>query len=48
MRVTVPGAGRIGSFRARLSGLPEVEEVTVGNRTVGRAEVVLSLGTGAW
>ncbi len=38
MRVAVPGAGRLGSFRARVSGLPEVEEVTVGNPTVGRAE----------
>lgn len=33
------GAGRIGSFRARvLNELPEVDEVIVGNRTVGRAE----------
>ena len=39
MRVAVLGAGRIGSFRARvLSKLPEVEEVIVGNRTVERAE----------
>ena len=37
MRVAVPKVGRIGSFRARVSGLPGVEEVTVGNRTVGRA-----------
>ena len=39
MRVAVLGAGRIGSFRARvLSELPEVDEVVVGNRTVERAE----------
>jgi myo-inositol 2-dehydrogenase/D-chiro-inositol 1-dehydrogenase len=39
MRVAVLGAGRIGSFRARvLSELPEVEQVIVGNRTVKRAE----------
>jgi myo-inositol 2-dehydrogenase/D-chiro-inositol 1-dehydrogenase len=39
MRVAVLGAGRIPSFRARvLSELPEVDEVIVGNRTVGRAE----------
>ena len=39
MRVAVLGAGRIASFRARvLSELPEVDEVIVGNRTVGRAE----------
>jgi myo-inositol 2-dehydrogenase / D-chiro-inositol 1-dehydrogenase len=39
MRVAVLGAGRIGSFRARvLSGLPEVEGVIVGKRTVERAE----------
>ena len=48
MRVAAPGAGRIGAFRARVSELPEVEEVTVSSRTVKRAEVVLSLGTGAW
>ncbi len=41
MRIAVLGAGRIGSFRARvLSGLPEVDEVIVGNRTVGRAEAL--------
>jgi myo-inositol 2-dehydrogenase / D-chiro-inositol 1-dehydrogenase len=39
MKVAVLGAGRIGSFRARvLSGLPEVDEIFVGNRTVERAE----------
>lgn len=39
MRVAVLGAGRIGAFRARvLSELPEVDEVIVGNRTLGRAE----------
>lgn len=39
MRVAVLGAGRIGSFRARvLSELPEVDEVIIGNRTVERAE----------
>ena len=39
MRIAVLGAGRIGSFRARvLSELPEVDEVIVGNRTVQRAE----------
>ncbi len=39
MRVAVLGAGRIGSFRARvLSELPEVDAVIVGNRTVERAE----------
>jgi myo-inositol 2-dehydrogenase / D-chiro-inositol 1-dehydrogenase len=39
MKVAVLGAGRIGSFRARvLSGLPEVDEIVVGNRTVERAE----------
>lgn len=38
MKIAVLGAGRIGSFRARvLSGLPEVDEI-VGNRTVERAE----------
>jgi myo-inositol 2-dehydrogenase / D-chiro-inositol 1-dehydrogenase len=41
VRIAVLGAGRIGSFRARvLSGLPEVDEVIVGNRTVGRAEAL--------
>ena len=39
MKVAVLGAGRIGSFRARvLNGLPEVDEIFVGNRTVERAE----------
>ncbi|MDP8952064.1 MAG: Gfo/Idh/MocA family oxidoreductase [Actinomycetota bacterium] len=39
MRVAVLGAGRIGSFRARvLSELPEVDAVIVGNRTVERAK----------
>ena len=39
MRVAVLGAGRIGSFRARvLKGLPGVDEIVVGNRTVERAE----------
>jgi myo-inositol 2-dehydrogenase / D-chiro-inositol 1-dehydrogenase len=39
VRVAVLGAGRIGSFRARvLSELPEVDEVIVGNRTIERAE----------
>lgn len=39
MRVAVLGAGRIGSFRARvLKELSEVEEIIVGNRTVERAE----------
>lgn len=39
MKVAVLGAGRIGSFRARvLNGLPEVDEIVVGNRTVERAE----------
>src|SRR5215203_2801704 len=39
MRIAVLGAGRIGSFRARvLSELPAVDEVIVGNRTVERAE----------
>ena len=39
MKVAVLGAGRVGSFRAGvLSGLPEVDEVIVGNRTVERAE----------
>ena len=39
MRIAVLGAGRIGSFRARiLNELPEVDEVIVGNRTVERAE----------
>lgn len=39
MRIAVLGAGRIGALRARvLSGLPEVDEVFIGNRTVGRAE----------
>ena len=41
MRIAVLGAGRLGSFRARiLSGLPTVDEVFVGNRTVERAEEV--------
>ena len=39
MKVAVLGAGRIGSFRARvLNELPEVDEIVVGNRTVERAE----------
>jgi myo-inositol 2-dehydrogenase / D-chiro-inositol 1-dehydrogenase len=39
MKVAVLGAGRIGTFRARvLSRLPEVDEIFVGNRTVERAE----------
>lgn len=39
MRIAVLGAGRIGSFRARvLNELPEVDEIVVGNRTVERAE----------
>src|ERR687898_3399240 len=39
MRISVLGAGRIGSFRARvLSELPAVDEVIIGNRTVERAE----------
>jgi myo-inositol 2-dehydrogenase / D-chiro-inositol 1-dehydrogenase len=39
MRVAVLGAGRLGSFRARVLGeLPMVEEIIVGNRTVERAE----------
>jgi glutamyl-tRNA reductase len=39
MRVAVLGAGRIGSFRARvLEELPEVDEIVIGNRTVERAE----------
>ena len=39
MKIAVLGAGRIGSFRARvLSELPEVDEIVVGNRTVERAE----------
>lgn len=39
MRIAVLGTGRLGSFRARiLSGLPAVEEVILGNRTVERAE----------
>jgi myo-inositol 2-dehydrogenase/D-chiro-inositol 1-dehydrogenase len=39
MRIAVLGAGRIGSFRARvLSGLPAVDEVIIGNRTVERAQ----------
>src|SRR5215203_7076959 len=39
MRIAVLGAGRIGSFRARvLSELTAVDEVIVGNRTVERAE----------
>ena len=38
MKVAVLGAGRIGSFRARvLNELPEVDEIVVGNRTVERA-----------
>jgi len=41
MKVAVLGAGRIGTFRARvLSGLPEVDEIFVGNRTVERAEML--------
>jgi myo-inositol 2-dehydrogenase/D-chiro-inositol 1-dehydrogenase len=41
MRIAVLGAGRIGSFRARvLSGLPEVDEIFIGNRTPGRAEAL--------
>ncbi|MDP8940877.1 MAG: Gfo/Idh/MocA family oxidoreductase [Actinomycetota bacterium] len=41
MRIAVLGAGRLGSFRARvLSELPAVDEVIVGNRTVERAEEV--------
>jgi predicted dehydrogenase len=39
MRIAVLGAGRIGSFRARvLSELPAVNEVIIGNRTVERAQ----------
>jgi myo-inositol 2-dehydrogenase/D-chiro-inositol 1-dehydrogenase len=39
MRIAVLGAGRIGSFRARvLSKLPAVDEVIIGNRTVERAQ----------
>ncbi|MGH3089275.1 MAG: Gfo/Idh/MocA family protein [Rubrobacteraceae bacterium] len=39
MRLAVLGAGRIGSFRARvLNELPEVDDIFVGNRTVERAE----------
>lgn len=39
MKIAVLGAGRIGTFRARvLNGLPEVDEIVVGNRTVERAE----------
>ena len=39
MRIAVLGTGRLGSFRARiLSGLPAVEEMILGNRTVERAE----------
>jgi myo-inositol 2-dehydrogenase/D-chiro-inositol 1-dehydrogenase len=39
MRIAVLGAGRIGSFRARvLSELSAVDEVIVGNRTVERAQ----------
>jgi myo-inositol 2-dehydrogenase/D-chiro-inositol 1-dehydrogenase len=38
VKIAVLGAGRIGSFRARvLEGLPEVDEIVVGNRTVERA-----------
>lgn len=41
VRVAVLGAGRLGSFRARiLSELPAVDEVIIGNRTVERAEEV--------
>jgi myo-inositol 2-dehydrogenase/D-chiro-inositol 1-dehydrogenase len=41
VRIAVLGAGRLGSFRARiLSGLPAVDEVVVGNRTVERAQKV--------
>jgi myo-inositol 2-dehydrogenase / D-chiro-inositol 1-dehydrogenase len=39
MKVAVLGAGRIGSFRARvLKELPGVDELVIGNRTVERAE----------
>ncbi len=39
MKVAVLGAGRIGTFRARvLHELPEVDEIFVGNRTAERAE----------
>ena len=39
MRIAVLGTGRLGSFRARiLSGLPAVDEVILGNRTVEKAE----------
>src|SRR5215211_7727334 len=39
MRIAVLGAGRIGSFRARvLSELLAVNEVIIGNRTVERAQ----------
>jgi myo-inositol 2-dehydrogenase / D-chiro-inositol 1-dehydrogenase len=39
VRIAVLGAGRIGSFRARvLNELPEVDGIFVGNRTVERAE----------
>lgn len=41
MRIAVLGTGRLGSFRARiLSGLSEVDEVILGNRTLERAEEV--------
>lgn len=41
MRIAVLGAGRLGSFRARiLSELPAVDEVVFGNRTVEKAEKV--------
>jgi myo-inositol 2-dehydrogenase / D-chiro-inositol 1-dehydrogenase len=39
VKIAVLGAGRIGSFRVRvLKGLPEVDEIVVGNRTAERAE----------
>src|SRR5829696_5907437 len=39
MKIAVLGAGRIGSFRARvLSELPAVDEIIIGNRTLERAE----------
>ncbi|HKH11610.1 MAG TPA: Gfo/Idh/MocA family oxidoreductase [Rubrobacter sp.] len=39
MKIAVLGAGRIGTFRARvLDGLPEVDELVIGNRTFERAE----------
>ncbi len=43
MKVAVLGAGRMGAFRARvLSGLPEVDEVVIGNRSVERAKRLAS------